>query len=171
MLFILFIHLFWFHSFIYFSWIHNRDPVRLLSYLLFIVIYYYHFLLHYMPYQCSILVIGCIWVWYHINGLAQDCGNSGADAQELPQSCSEPSVYCNTLYPEYTVLTRQWATCFFHSTVKALPLSWLTLHQHIHHYYYLIIPIIMFMCILSCNILVNNTRSHAPKFWLERYKK
>ena len=35
--------------------------------------------------------------WYpmalgHIDGLAQDCGNSSASAMELPQSCAKPSI-------------------------------------------------------------------------------
>ena len=29
----------------------------------------------------------------HISGLSQDCGNSIADAMELPQSCAKPSLY------------------------------------------------------------------------------
>ena len=27
----------------------------------------------------------------HVDGLAQDCGNSTSDAVELPQSCAKPS--------------------------------------------------------------------------------
>ena len=33
----------------------------------------------------------------HIDGLMQDCGNSIADAMELPQSCTKPSQYTLTL--------------------------------------------------------------------------
>ena len=29
----------------------------------------------------------------HCDGLAQACGNSNADALELPQSCTKPSIY------------------------------------------------------------------------------
>ena len=37
----------------------------------------------------------CILLWYmkFIDGLAQDCGNSNANALELPQSCVKPSTY------------------------------------------------------------------------------
>ena len=28
----------------------------------------------------------------HIKGFAQDCGNSSADALELPQSCAKPLI-------------------------------------------------------------------------------
>ena len=31
---------------------------------------------------------------FYINGLVQDCGNSIANALELPQSSAKPSVYC-----------------------------------------------------------------------------
>ena len=35
--------------------------------------------------------------WSHIDifdDLVQDCGNSSADALELPQSCNKPSFWC-----------------------------------------------------------------------------
>ena len=32
-------------------------------------------------------------LWYHIDGLAQDCSNYSALAMELLQSCSKPSIW------------------------------------------------------------------------------
>ena len=67
-----------------------------------------------VQYQCTFFCIKCAtftilrvqllhrgWVsdrnyetlWYHIDGLVQDCSNSSALAMELLQSCTKPSIY------------------------------------------------------------------------------
>ena len=41
---------------------------------------------------------------YRIDGLEQDCCNSGALAMELLQSCIKPSICCHTYWIEQTLL-------------------------------------------------------------------
>ena len=45
---------------------------------------------------------------YCTNGLAEDCGNSIANAMGLPQSCAKPLIGSFELYHSYK-LWRQWA--------------------------------------------------------------
>ena len=50
-------------------------------------------LLPYLPGADELrFIICCYWVIQHINGLVQDCSNSSANALELLQSCTKPSV-------------------------------------------------------------------------------
>ena len=57
--------------------------------------------------------------WYHIKSLVQDCGNSSALAMELPQSCTEPTMYYHrTWLTLVQVVTLAW---------RHKPISWINL--------------------------------------------
>ena len=46
------------------------------------------------------------WTKYNINGLVQDCSNSIADAPELLQSCTKPSILSYLIYLIYIISDR-----------------------------------------------------------------
>ena len=64
---------------------------------------------------CESFASGCWHTWnrVEINGLVQDCGNSSANALELPQSCTKPLQWCGKGYlrisSSWNKSTPRWA--------------------------------------------------------------
>ena len=61
---------------------------------------------------------------HYFDGLAQDCGNSIANAIELPQSCAKPMIYASFIHTcnsghTITLYTRNVLLCM--TTLKSLP--------------------------------------------------
>ena len=64
--------------------------------------------------------------WY-INGLAQDCSNSIANALELLQSCAKPSVWFKSIWETLLHQGLLWACCEMNAIQPRSWLAWMFL--------------------------------------------
>ena len=83
----------------------------------------------------------CPWTQDHIDGLVQDCSNSIANAMELLQSCTKPSIYIFIRFASPIHLCNNWVACIIRSCLTTIQqnstviLPSISSQQHLKHMY------------------------------------